>query len=307
MAIYDGHIQLACWTTWRRFLGHNLKQDDSAKRKQKNDSTTPSLRWKCKLGKSWTTEPRSRAWWQFVYDANEGVLYSDGAKWQKTGTRVLNGKVRRQFNREDYNGMPPECGQPVEVFETDSYALLLERRQQTGQATMPISRTIEQEVAEEEAPAIQDLLQHVTYLKDPYTIKELVEQQYQPVFAVSDGSKKDESMTFGWSVRVGTTDVIRCKGPAYGNATSHRAEGYGSLCQFSQLCLKLLFEFADISFETPINKYGCDNQGLLKRIGDRQESYDSIYPHSTTAPDWDVVEAIKTTRRISTIYPIWCS
>ena len=175
----------------------------------------------------------------------------------------------------------------TEVFATDNYVLLLGQKQQVATRAIKISRTIEEEFAKED-PAIQDLLQHVTFLKEPYAIKAMLEQRY-PCLAVSDGSSKEESMTFGWSVHVGPTEVIRCQGPAYGNATSHRAEGYGALSVFA--ALKVLFEFAEISFETQI-RYGCDNLGLLKRITQRKSYKDSMYPNATNAPDWDLVESI---------------
>ena len=96
-------------------------------------------------------------------------------------------------------------------------------------------------------------------------------------------------MAFRWPLSVSGKEVIKNNGPALGSEeSSHRAEGYGQLSLF--VVLKTLFEFADIPFDVPI-KYGCDNQGLLTRVRERQK-YTDLYPNATLSPDWDIVEAI---------------
>ena len=92
---------------------------------------------------------------------------------------------------------------------------------------------------------------------------------------------------------VAEEEAIRNKGPAFGSESSHRAEGYGELSLF--VVLKTLFEFADIPFDVPI-RYGCDNQGLLKRVSDRHK-YTELYPNATLSSDWDIVEAINDYRQ----------
>ena len=81
----------------------------------------------------------------------------------------------------------------------------------------------------------------VEFVKEPYEIKEELLTNKNRVLAVSDGSGKDGSMTFGWAVSVAGEEAIRNKGPAFGSESSHRAEGYGQLSLF--VVLKTLFEF----------------------------------------------------------------
>ena len=204
----------------------------------------------------------------------------------------FNGIESDRYEYEEFDGQPPETAQPAQVHATENYVLLLGSKRAHARRTPGISRTIGQELATIH-PSLRVLVNDVEFIKEPYEIKEELMKSKNPVLAVSDGSGKDGAMTFGWSVSVGGREVIKNKGPAFGSESSHRAEGYGQLSLF--VVLKTLFEFADIPFDTPI-RYGCDNQGLLTRVRERQK-YADLYPNATLATDWDIVEAINEYRQ----------
>ena len=76
-------------------------------------------------------------------------------------------------------------------------------------------------------------------------------------------------------------------GEGYGEATSHRAEGFGMLS--GMLFIHHLCRYTNISGNNrplPV-QLTCfsDNQGLVTRILQRRREYHESYPNATLAPD----------------------
>ena len=167
---------------------------------------------------------------------------------------------------------------------------------------LPIPLHFEDYVSQLEEWA-RELLQNATLFQPPETIittLKSLEGEGEQLLIVSDGSSIDgRGMSFG--VTIGSTTGSRfaeISGAASGPPSSHRAESTGclagavflvQLCKFTASALPLLHVQA-IS----------DNQGMIRRLRDRQ-SYQKVYPNSTMAPDWDILEEIVTTYRSAPI------
>ena len=105
---------------------------------------------------------------------------------------------------------------------------------------------------------------------------------------VSDGSSDDEEnvMTFGWKIVDKNKDPLaEHSGPAFGKATSFRAEGYGILSLARFLHHGKIYTQTKIQCYIEIYIY---NKGIVKQMKD-QISYSHDYPFNTLEPDWDII------------------
>jgi hypothetical protein len=111
---------------------------------------------------------------------------------------------------------------------------------------------------------------------------------------VSDGSQKNDSMSFGWILGITNGPTLaEHSGPAYGHPSSHRAEGWGMLSGARFLFHLLRYCHVTTPIQSAIETIS-DNAGLITRMKSRTE-YTTVYPNATLEPDWDLTEQIHST------------
>jgi hypothetical protein len=117
----------------------------------------------------------------------------------------------------------------------------------------------------------------------------------EPLYLVSDGSSlQSKTMSFGLVVGSATGKILlENMGPAFGTPSSHRAECTG--CLSGALILLHLARFTGLSFPSHFHTLAIsDNLGMITRLRDRA-SYTTVFPNSTLAADWDLLEEIHQT------------
>lgn len=114
------------------------------------------------------------------------------------------------------------------------------------------------------------------------------------LLAVSDGSIQNSRPTFGWVLGTSQGMVYATHlGVGSGEATSHRAEGWGML-SVAMLVYHLLWFTQESRELQPLSipiHFLSDNSGLVRRVTQRLK-YVVNYPNATLAPDWDIIEQI---------------
>eukprot|EP00957_Ditylum_brightwellii_P083496 6347749-Ditylum_brightwellii.AAC.1 len=91
-------------------------------------------------------------------------------------------------------------------------------------------------------------------------------------------------MSFGWKICTSNGDIIaEHVGPAFGQASSFRAEGYGVLSPLS--FFRRAMEYT-ASTKTLTCQLYLDSKGVITRI-QQQQSYPYNYSFNTLTPDWD--------------------
>eukprot|EP00957_Ditylum_brightwellii_P019230 1449538-Ditylum_brightwellii.AAC.1 len=93
-------------------------------------------------------------------------------------------------------------------------------------------------------------------------------------------------MSFGWVISLlDSTTLATHSGPAFGQASSFQAEGYGLI---SVTCF--LYNLQIYTQLTPACNVCIyiDNKGVVTRTNDQIE-YKYDYPNNTLEPDWDAI------------------
>ena len=143
-------------------------------------------------------------------------------------------------------------------------------------------------------PWEQFLLRGIKFVHRPYEIIHRLTTKDHPTktFLVSDGSQIGEKITFGWVVGSdkGQTYAVH-SGSGHGTSTSHRAEAWGMLSAL--VFIKHLGQYTrETTFLSQRKlELHCDNAGLIQRVKNRME-YSTLYPNTTLAPDWELIEEI---------------
>lgn len=138
------------------------------------------------------------------------------------------------------------------------------------------------------------LLEGVDLLMSPFAVISQVQSKttQDPLLAVSDGSVKSDALTYGW-IFGDSAGILyaRHKGQGTGQPTSHRAEAWGMLS--AALFVHHLCQYTNVSSQdiAPPLHFICDNLGLITRTEQRL-SYQTPYPNSTLAIDWEMIEQI---------------
>ena len=143
-------------------------------------------------------------------------------------------------------------------------------------------------------PWEETILSGVTLFTTPDEIVQHLRQPACTAQLVSDGSQQQASMSFGWILGLHDgTPLAEHSGPAYGQPSSHRAEGWGMLSGARFLLHLQRYCNVTVPLECNVETI-CDNAGLISRMNNRQ-NYNHSYANSTLAPDWDLTEQIHST------------
>lgn len=112
-------------------------------------------------------------------------------------------------------------------------------------------------------------------------------------YIVSDGSQIGDRVTFGWVFGSDDGKVYAEHAHfGFGTPTSHWAEAWGYLSALTFLVhLQQYINIPLGSLAIPSTVVFSDNSGLVQRMNQRRP-YKTVYPNSTLAPDWDLVEQI---------------
>eukprot|EP00957_Ditylum_brightwellii_P001621 126049-Ditylum_brightwellii.AAC.1 len=102
---------------------------------------------------------------------------------------------------------------------------------------------------------------------------------------VTDGLVGEVYMSFGWKISTleGKT-IVEHVGPAFGQASSFRAEGYGVLSAMSFFRRAMEYTATTTKIKGQLL---LDNKGAITRIK-QQMSYPHNYSFNTLSLDWDV-------------------
>eukprot|EP00957_Ditylum_brightwellii_P052979 4016789-Ditylum_brightwellii.AAC.1 len=108
-------------------------------------------------------------------------------------------------------------------------------------------------------------------------------------FMVTDSSVREIDMSFGWKICTLSGEIIaEHAGPAFGQASSFRAKGYGVLSALSFFCRAMEYT---TSTKPLTGQLYLDNKGVITQI-QQQQSYPYNYSFNTLTPDWDVIAQI---------------
>eukprot|EP00957_Ditylum_brightwellii_P075632 5748080-Ditylum_brightwellii.AAC.1 len=100
----------------------------------------------------------------------------------------------------------------------------------------------------------------------------------------TDGSAGETDMSFRWKICTINGDTIaKHAGPAFGQASSFCAEGYGVLSALSLFCRTM--EYTASTTTLAFQMY-LDNKGVITRIK-KQQTYPNDFSFNTLTPDWD--------------------
>lgn len=144
----------------------------------------------------------------------------------------------------------------------------------------------------------QDLLRHLEWHSSgPFEFLAEVHRlaPSESLLVVSDGSSYErKSMSFGVTLGSSSgTEYIHIMGPAYGQASSHRAECTG--CLAGAVLLARIQEFTGNRLPTHVAVTTIsDNKGMIDSLIARRR-YAEPYPNATLVPDWDLLEEIHNT------------
>lgn len=145
----------------------------------------------------------------------------------------------------------------------------------------------------------QHLLQNIVFHFGPYEIVHRISTPTagtrSKIFLVSDGSQRDDDLTYGWVCGSDEgTIYAENSGFGYGSPSSHRAEAWGMLSAVLFLHhLEVYTRTPDTPFRQCFIEAYSDNSGLITRLKQRSQ-YSTSYPNSTLQPDWELVEQIHT-------------
>jgi hypothetical protein len=147
------------------------------------------------------------------------------------------------------------------------------------------------------------LLKHTSFPKCARTTMQDIQRlssQGAILYKVSDGSMKNQSLSFGWVLGTNCGQKLAWgKGPGYGTDTSHRAEGWRKLAAAKFLFHLSKFTGTPYSPSTRIISF-ADNKGLITTLC-RRTHYTTPYPNACLKPDWDLTEEIFQTYRSTDI------
>eukprot|EP00957_Ditylum_brightwellii_P001457 113682-Ditylum_brightwellii.AAC.1 len=101
---------------------------------------------------------------------------------------------------------------------------------------------------------------------------------------VTNGSAGEIDMSFGWKICKSNGEIIeKHVGPAFGQASSFQAKGYGVLSALSFFRRAMEYMASTKPLKGQIY---LDNKGVITRI-QQQQSYPHDYSFNTLTPDWD--------------------
>eukprot|EP00957_Ditylum_brightwellii_P188057 14317318-Ditylum_brightwellii.AAC.1 len=106
---------------------------------------------------------------------------------------------------------------------------------------------------------------------------------------ITDGSAGEIDMSFGWKICTLNGDIIaKQSGPAFGQASSFCAEGYGVLSALSFFCCAM--EYTASTTKLSLQMY-LDNKGVITRTK-KQQTYSNDYSFNMLTLEWDVMAQI---------------
>eukprot|EP00957_Ditylum_brightwellii_P064705 4910964-Ditylum_brightwellii.AAC.1 len=132
------------------------------------------------------------------------------------------------------------------------------------------------------------LLQDMVLHQSIYEISQFCHRDTERIIIARDGSSSEEDnlMTFGWRIVNSEEDILaEHAGPAFVQATSFCAEGYGLLSVAWFLYLISQYTTQDVWCKIDIY---IDNKGMVTQIKDQLKCSHN-YLFNTLEPDWDIV------------------
>eukprot|EP00957_Ditylum_brightwellii_P212257 15367141-Ditylum_brightwellii.AAC.1 len=137
------------------------------------------------------------------------------------------------------------------------------------------------------------LLKEIALETSAHKTAQICQTDVQLNIASDESSAKEENKTtFGWLIVNKDKEIlVEHAGPAFGQATSFRVEGYVLLSVAR--CLHHISQYTNQAIWYDINMY-IVNKEIVKRIND-QLTYTYDYPFNTLKPDWDVVAQVPDT------------
>ena len=220
----------------------------------------------------------------------------DGCYWIYRRTKTPGVYSRQQAS----NWEPLELCTPIDAVELSPDRLRIGRRPKSTNIPRAVPPLSFADHVRRLDPWEVHLLQGITFFRQPYEIRHLMQQSIpkgKGAYLVSDGSQLKDELRYGWVFGSDDGDKFaEHSGIGYGTPTSHRAEGWAMLSGI--LFFKHLLHYS--ASQTPPTEHQefslkifSDNAGLIQRIKRRME-YTTPYPNSTLEADWDLVEQIYT-------------
>eukprot|EP00957_Ditylum_brightwellii_P160943 12253427-Ditylum_brightwellii.AAC.1 len=112
------------------------------------------------------------------------------------------------------------------------------------------------------------------------------------ILVASDGlaSEQENTMSFGWVTSIlDSTTLATHSGPAFGQAPSFQAKGYGILSFFHYLSPPQIYTQLTPACNVCIY---IDNKGVVTKTNNQIE-YEYEYPYNTLEPDWNVITQLE--------------
>ena len=254
------------WRLWQKLLLHF-----SYFSRRLHTRLGPWLHDAAHLDREWTSYRHREGDWHYVRQVGNSeqwlILQREGATWVKTGlTKHLLKVDLFPCHLDDefttsllHAPVPPLINSISDTFET----YLCQQPQET-----------------------RHFLHHVELFKTPDQIMQACNLSDVAVLA-TDGSSLPRKMAYGWVLaHPYAGHLAEGAGPAYGQSTSHRAEGHG--VHAGMLFLHLLSAFSKKSI-TKL-KIICDNQGVISKATSRQ-GFKIPFPNYALTADWDQLES----------------
>jgi hypothetical protein len=157
-------------------------------------------------------------------------------------------------------------------------------------ATTPTQPEMVKDMIEQLPSSLHHLLKNVEVLVSKAEIVQQLDQQ-QSILLARDGTAIPGRASYGWIRQIGTTQIAKGKGPAFGDDPRlFCAKGYGMVSAFQYL--RLLQRQTDFRRDRQlVNKLICDNQGLLTRIAEASK-WNYTTPNVTLRAEWDIESVI---------------
>ena len=140
---------------------------------------------------------------------------------------------------------------------------------------------------------IQKLMGRIRYSHISDIVDYIAKEEY--LIVVSDGSVRQNHMTFGWllSTPAGTR-IAEGSGPCNGRPSSLRSEAAGMLS--ASLFIAMIQEFTQFSFNKIKMVFAADNKSLIDRQNQHKQ-YTTPYSNATLAAEFDLTEEIYQTHQ----------
>lgn len=245
-------------------------------------------------------------------DDNDGKIYHwyMGTYWICDPPIIERGT--QYIIRESSNWIPTDSSIPIATTARAGRSLYLDHTTDMNGTTIQANHTPQNHGSFNEyisaLPHVweADLLRHTTWvIQDPYAIINFLhhrmDHQKDELLIVSDGSSfEGHSMSYG--VVLGTSKGITLLeniGPAHGIPSSHRAECTG--CLAGALLLHHLLQFTNATLPRGLKvRTISDNLSMIRSLTNRTK-YSRSFPNATLKTDWDLLEEIHQTYKVSQI------